>query len=187
MGRSKIHLPFGESTILGTTVGKALAAGLRVIVVGRVEDEKLGDLASERVLVLRNSDPDRGMISTLRVGLAAVESERFFFIPADMPLVGPGVYAALAASGGRGPAIPTLEGRRGHPVLLPSSLIPAIIALPEGLPLKTLIEAATPVLVPTADGGIIVDIDDPEEYEAAIAATALPGQAAISGIPPAGE
>lgn len=169
MGRPKLHLPFALSTILGTTVDTALRAGCRVIVVGRPGDGSLAALSSDRVLVAWNPCPDEGMISTLWAGLEYVLAERFFFVPGDMPLVSPATWKLLLATRSDGPVIPTFRGRRGHPVLMPSSLIPAILALEAGLTLKVLIAASGPVLVETCDEGVVTDIDDPVGYEAALA------------------
>jgi molybdenum cofactor cytidylyltransferase len=171
MGKPKLHLPFGESTLLRTTVAAALAGGCcPVIVVGRSDDENLDELASGRIIVVRNKDPLRGMLSSLREGLALVRSEGFFFIPGDMPMVAATTYELLGGHFGAGPVIPTYSGRRGHPVLMPSSLIPALLALPQDLPLKVLIEASGPLFVETEDPGVLRDIDDPESYRAAILA-----------------
>jgi molybdenum cofactor cytidylyltransferase len=167
MGRSKLYLPFAGLTIVGTTVAKALAAELRVIVVARPEDERIGELAGPRVLVVRNPEPGRGMLSSIREGVKKVRSERFFFIPADMPFPGPEAYRALARCVASGPVIPTCEGRRGHPVLMPSSLIASILALPDDRPLKTLIAESGPTFVELGDEALLRDIDTEEEYAAA--------------------
>ena len=167
MGRPKIHLPFAGRTIVGTTVAKALAAGLRVIVVARPEDEAIGALAGPRVLIVRNPDPGRGMLSSIREGARAVRAGRFFFIPADMPFSGPEVYRMLAERESAGPLIPTCGGRRGHPVLMPSTLISAILELPDDKPFKNLIEEAGPRFLELGDEALLRDIDTAEEYEAA--------------------
>ena len=119
MGRAKIHLPLSGTTVVGATVAHALEAGLRVIVVARADDAAIDALAGPRVLVVRNLDPERGMLSSIREGVREVRSDRFFFIPADMPFPGPGIYRSLAGIEARGPLIPTCAGRRGHPVLMP--------------------------------------------------------------------
>jgi len=165
MGRPKIHLPFAGRTIVGTTVAMALAAGLRVIVVARPEDVAIGALAGPRTLIVRNPDPGRGMLSSIREGAKAVRAGRFFFIPADMPFPGPEVYRILADRESAGPAIPVCGGRRGHPVLMPSSLIPSILELPDESPLRPLIDGAGPVLVELEDEGLLRDIDTVEDYE----------------------
>jgi molybdenum cofactor cytidylyltransferase len=166
MGRPKLYLPFAGLTIVGTTVANALAAGLRVIVVGRPGDERIGELFGPRVLVVRNPDPGRGMLSSIREGVKWVRAERFFFIPADMPFPGPELYRALASSEAAGPVIPTCGGRRGHPVLMPSSLIASILALPDDKPLKALIAESGPTFVELGDEAILRDIDTEEEYAA---------------------
>ena len=167
MGQAKLHLPFAGSTIVGTTVAKALAAGLRVIVVGRPEDERIGELSGSRVLVVRNPDPARGMLSSIREGVRHVRAGRFFFIPADMPFPGPEIYLALARSDAAGPVIPTCGGRRGHPVLMPASLIASILELPDDRPLKTLIADTGPTFVELGDEALLRDIDTAEDYASA--------------------
>ncbi|MGO8694042.1 MAG: NTP transferase domain-containing protein [Rectinemataceae bacterium] len=179
MGRSKLYLPFGGRTLIETTVAQALGAGARVIVVARGEDERIAGLLGEGVEIVRNPDPERGMLSSLREALPLVRAERFFFIPADMPFVAAGIYRAMAALGAEGPVIPRLRDRGGHPVLLPSSLIPAIRSLPEGVPLKTLIAAAGVTYLDVADESVLADIDTAEEYAAAakLAAAVLSDEA----------
>jgi molybdenum cofactor cytidylyltransferase len=169
MGKAKIHLPFAGRTIVGTTAAQALDAGLRVILVARPDDEAIGALGGGRVLVVRNPDPGRGMLSSIKEGIRHVSAGSFFFIPADMPFPGPEVYRTLAERRTGGPVIPVCGGRRGHPVLLPASLIPSILALPLETPLKLLIEAASPLLVEMAEDSILRDIDTVEDYERALA------------------
>ena len=169
MGRSKLYLSFGGRTLIETTVGNALGAGARVIVVARPEDDRLAELLARDAEIVRNPDPERGMLSSLREALSLVSAERFFFIPADMPLVGSGVYRAMAALGAAVPVIPRARGRSGHPVLLPSSLIPAIRALPEGKTLKELIAEAGAVYLDLEDESVLADIDTAADYEAAAA------------------
>jgi len=167
MGRCKLSLPFGTRTLIETTVGNARSAGLRVIVVTRREDERISTLLGPEVTVVRNSNPERGMLSSLREGARQVTAGRFFFIPADMPFVGGDVYLMMAAIDAAGPVIPTAGGRRGHPVLMPSALIPAIMDLADDVPLKELISASGPIFVEVADTSILRDIDTSEDYEVA--------------------
>ena len=175
MGRPKIHLPLGGSSIVGTTVANARAAGLRVIVVARPGDGRVGELAGPGVEIARNPDPGRGMLSSIKVGAALVRSGRFFFIPADMPFALPACYLALAAVVSAGPVIPTCGGRRGHPVLMPASLVGAILGLPESVPLRTLIIAAGPSCLELGDEGVLRDIDTVDDYEKA-------GRRAVAGM-----
>ena len=169
MGRPKLGLPLGTGTLIGTTIANALAAGLRVIVVARRDDDTIRDLAGPLVVIVLNSQPGRGMISSLREGIGLVRAERFFFIPADMPFVGPEIYRELARYAASAPVLPSFEGRTGHPVLLPSKLIPAILALSAEVPLKSLIATADPAYAEIGDDSILRDIDTIEDYERALA------------------
>jgi len=174
MGRPKLHLPFAGRTVLGTTVARAREAGLRVIVVGRLGDAALDALEAEGILVARNPNPEAGMISSLRAGLAFLGAERFFFIPGDMPLVSAATYQQLLETRHPGPVVAACGGRRGHPVLLPATLAQAIRELPEGRRLRELLDEAGCLLVETDDPGTIADIDLPLDYELALAASRLP-------------
>jgi molybdenum cofactor cytidylyltransferase len=164
MGRPKLSLPFGSSTILGAAIANALAAGLRVILVARPDDLFALGRAGPRVELAINPEPDRGMLSSLVRGIALSRSERFFFMPADMPFVGPGIYRELAGYAPDSPVLPSFSGKTGHPVLLPSSLIPAILDLAQEVPLKSLIAAADPIYAEVGEDSILRDIDTVEEY-----------------------
>jgi molybdenum cofactor cytidylyltransferase len=175
MGRPKLHLPLGSSTVLASTVDAALRAGLRVIIVRRPDDPGVETYAvPDRVLVAINPEPERGMLSSLRAALALAEESRsaagdFFFIPGDMPLVRTSTYELLLEVEHEGPLIAAFRGRRGHPVFMPAGFRGAILGLPDDGKLRDLIDAAGPRLVETGDEGTVTDIDLPEEYERALA------------------
>lgn len=175
MGRPKLHLPLGSSTVLASTVDAALRAGLRVIIVRKPDDPRVETYAvPDRVLVAINPEPERGMLSSLRAGLALAEETRsaagaFFFIPGDMPLVRTSTYELLLAVGHDGPLIAAFRGRRGHPVFMPAGFRAALLGLPDDGKLRDLIDAADPRLVETGDEGAVTDIDLPDEYEKAAA------------------
>ncbi len=194
MGRPKLHLPFGGASVLASTIESALGAGLRVIIVGRPDDALVETHARPgRVLLATNPDPERGMLSSLKAGLAlaarsardrgtataegqeaAAEAQEgsasgFFFIPGDMPLVRSSTYQLLLNMPSGGPLIASFRGRRGHPVLMPASLREAVLALPDEGNLRALIDASGPRLVETDDEGTVTDLDLPAEYESAAA------------------
>jgi len=134
--------------------------------------------AGQAAFVL-NPDPDRGMISSLQVGLAAVPAHcrAAFFHPCDMPQILPATIHALIATLAAAPpeilaAIPTLDGKRGHPVLIRASWFPAFLALPSESSAKSLLESATGAVieVAVADPGIRRDFDTPRDYTATFGA-----------------
>ncbi len=164
---------------------EALArAGLArvVVVLGFDRDayaRALPDLA-RRVTVELNPDPDRGPFSSLQHGLGAVAGGAFV-LPVDVPAASPPVWSALAhglsgggASRGRGPeatprpayeaAVPTLEGRGGHPVLLAPPLVRRLLAAPATSRLDHELAASRVIHVAVSDPRIRLNLNRPEDW-----------------------
>jgi molybdenum cofactor cytidylyltransferase len=195
MGAFKPLLPFGSASVVETTVGYALAAGCRVILVVGYRGAQLASLFAGRpgLLVVENPAWEKGMLGSLQTGLKCVASPCFFTIPADMPLVGCGIYelverareadqaAEQKAQEGIPPAVPTAGtrepaayfashgGRAGHPVLIPSSWIPEMLELPPSGKMRSYLERRRMVLVEAGTDAVFADLDGPEEYRAASA------------------
>jgi len=95
--------------------------------------------------------------------------EAVFLSPVDHPLFSPETVRALLRGfqEQRPPLVlPALGTRRGHPILLGSSLFPELLEddLPDGA--RTVIRRYLEdrLEVPVEDPGILADIDTPEEY-----------------------
>lgn len=61
-------------------------------------------------------DPDATPLASVLALLRAGRVERSFVYHVDMPVFSPDVFAALAAC--KGDAVPSFNGRRGHPALI---------------------------------------------------------------------
>src|SRR5512147_2848653 len=74
MGRPKLLLPWGESTIVGSLVAALRTAGVSPLaLVAAPGDEALQTWARAAGLVVGiNPLPERGMLSTIQAGLAAL-------------------------------------------------------------------------------------------------------------------
>jgi CTP:molybdopterin cytidylyltransferase MocA len=82
-------------------------------------------------VVVVNSDPDRGMGSSLRLGLAAASGDRAAIVLVDTP--GITADAVRRTLGVAAPvAIATYGGRRGHPVVIDRPLWTDVAALADG-------------------------------------------------------
>jgi molybdenum cofactor cytidylyltransferase len=175
MGKPKLLLPFRGTTVIGALVEAVLGAGLRPIIVSRPGDGTLAAALSgfRGIRFAVNPEPGRGMLSSFQAGAREVGSDRFFFMPADMPFVTAPVFERLALVAAAGPVIPRCGERKGHPVLMPSSLIPAILALPANIPLKALILASGPTYADFAEEAILRDIDTGSDYAEALASASL--------------
>jgi len=169
-GSRKLLADVGGVPLLERTVVSLLEAGVdRVVVVIRDGDAFAGVCALDdpRVTTVTNPDPDRGMFSSIQAGLAATAEGVTLVLPADMPFVGAGTIAAVAAHAAATGAvvIPVHEGRRGHPIAIPERLRDRLLAVEPTSTLKAaLAELHAPAaLLAVSDRAILRDVDVPAD------------------------
>ncbi len=161
----------------------------RVIVVSGSQAERIRRLLDGRpgVELVVNEKFASGMLTSVQAGVARVRAPRFFLLPGDMPLVRAAVYRKLLAAVGspaaspwgaagglsaaspRGGApgdivVPACGGRRGHPVLFSSSLIPAILAEAAASSLGAFVQRQGFETIEVNDPGILADLDEMEDF-----------------------
>jgi molybdenum cofactor cytidylyltransferase len=109
----------GGATILEAVVASALRACSRVLLVTGYRGAELVELFHDRprVVLVENRDWHQGMFSSIRCGIARVDTRRFFVTLGDMPWITPAVYGALLRHEAADIVFPVHDGRRGHPVL----------------------------------------------------------------------
>lgn len=141
------------------------AAGDVVVVLGASADVAL-PLLPPGVRAVKNEAWRLGRTGSVKAGLRALRPVDAFLVwPVDVPLATAADVAALVRAfrqTGRA-AVPTLEGHRGHPVLLPTALAPRVLALADDEPLHDVVRAAAPVEVPTRNAGILLDVNTPDD------------------------
>lgn len=183
MGRSKLHLPWGTTTILGQVVATLRAAGIAdIVVAARRGDARAARRAAELGAALAVVDPGGDGGTPTRSLQAAIAHLRgphgehadrpLVVMPGDMPLVRPSTVAALvaahaAAADGAGAIFaPSHGGQRGHPVIFGARLVARLAALEAHLPPRAVLEAHRNRLtvLPMDDGGVTLDIDDDDAY-----------------------
>lgn len=159
-GTFKMALPLAGKPLLLWSLEAMAAVCRRVIVVAGFAPEKIRRLLDGRpgVEVVVNENFAAGMLGSIQTGCRSVCAGRFFVHPGDMPLVGPKVYRQLLATEAE-VAVPVCRGRRGHPVLLQGSLIPALLAEPLASSLGRFISRRTVATVEVGDRGILADLD----------------------------
>lgn len=169
MGCDKRLLVRDGRTLLQGAVAALCDAGLRpVVVVTRSEPRP--DLFAG-VLQVINPDPERGMASSIVLGLAALPDgvEGVAVLPADMPLVrAEHVRLLIAAFRPDSICVPAFDGRRGNPVLLGRRFFAEMAELSGDAGARRLIEAHADsvIRVPMPDDGVLVDVDTPEAWRA---------------------
>ena len=166
-GRHKMTLPLGSKTVLERAIEGMSPFVDRVIVVLGWQAERLRALLAGRrdVSLVDNERFREGMFSSVRAGIAEVGAARFFLLPGDQPLVKPGVYTRLLSA--ECPiVIPTYQGKKGHPVLLASSLVPEILAQPAEATLRDYIQNKGYTTVEVSDDSILLDLYTADDYAA---------------------
>jgi len=188
MGRPKLLLPWGETTILGrqTNVWRQWPAVRQVAVVCAAADEamqaELDRLKVAEADRIFNPRPEQGMFSSIRCAAQwsgwKAELTHWAISLGDQPqLRSETLTRLLETSAARPEKIcqPQYQGRARHPVLLPKSLY---LQLREtgAETLKEFLEtsAAQVVTCEVDDPGLNFDIDTPADYERVLAAFLRP-------------
>lgn len=181
MGRPKLHLPWGDSTILGRVLATLRAAGLEAIVVAaRAGDAHVAEAARAAGAAVAWVEPRAGAggdcpTPSLQaaLALAAPDGGRAVLVmPGDLPLVRPATVARLVAAlraapdGSRAIVGPVYEGRRGHPMIFGAAHVPALAALAADRWPRDVVRNAGASWhgVVVADGGVAADIDGEVDY-----------------------
>jgi molybdenum cofactor cytidylyltransferase len=181
-GQHKLLLPWGGRTVVGEAVAAAAAAhvlcvmavlGCRADEVRAALDKTLrGDSQkADNVQFVVNGDWEEGMFTSVMLGVRSLPGglDAFFVALGDMPMVPAKVYRLLMDRYEERPGfiyVPTWEGRRGHPVLLPGDLPSAKLKADSDTGLRGLLRQYPDrvVEVPVACPGVCIDLDTPEEY-----------------------
>ena len=178
MGAQKLLLPLGDRPLVAWVVDVLLSSPVdQVIVVTGPEGRGVRDaLAGRPVQFVANHDPEGEMLSSVRCGLAVLPAAAAGVLVAlgDQPGIRAGVVAALVhrfEPATRRIIVPTYGKRRGHPLLFASSYRAEILTQYDQVGLRGLLQQhPEDVLeVEVADAHILEDIDDPEDYQQAVA------------------
>ena len=193
MGRPKLLLPWGDTTVIGQIIRQWRELGAaQIAVVHRPDDEPLVEASKREMLkgnakntlqrfnasthFIVNPQPEHGMFSSIRCaarwrGWRREISSRAIVL-GDQPHLQRNTLRALWEQAGRNPdAIcqPVFNGRTGHPVILPRGVFEEL----KHSRAKTLKDFLKPfyrrcVQCPVADTGLLLDLDRPEDYDKAV-------------------
>ncbi len=163
----KMLLPYKSSTVVQASVRNALSVCSRVILVTGFRGSELAELFrhERRVLPVYNETYASGMFSSVRCGVACVESRDFFFSLGDMPAIAPETYRVLFGQKYCDAAIPLYGGSKGHPVFFRGPAKDAILRADEHTTLRDVLSTLSVTTVSVDDPGILYDIDTENDYE----------------------
>ena len=165
---NKLLASLDGAPVIAHVVAAIAAAGLPlpVVVTGHMAPEVSAALAGYAVTFIDAPGFADGMSRSLAAGLAAAPSEwcAALVVLGDMPRVGAATLKALAAAvtDENTVALPVLNGRRGNPVVWGRAHWPALMALTGDLGGKALLSHLDVIEVPTANDGVLTDVDTPE-------------------------
>ena len=180
MGRPKLLLPFHGGPVVARVVEALRQAGVEPIaLVTSAERADIQEWArAAGLLVALNPAPERGMLSSIQAGIAALgggeelarRGEVLLVAPADLPALQAATVAELLrrrATAAAPLALPVCGGKRGHPLAIAPGLIPEIATLDPEVGLRQLLDrhAADVLEVEVVDSGAVDDVDTPQDYE----------------------
>lgn len=170
------------------------SAGIKdiVLVTGHRREDLQEPIRQLQLTEQYNENYAQGMFTSIQEGLgkaaeAFPDKKGFFLVPVDCPLItirvlrelinaadqagqdSAGDAAGRAAGAQEAPFfVPTFEGKKGHPLLVPRMRIPEILASDGIGGLKAITDRHWDqiVRVPVPDEEILLDMDTPEGYEA---------------------
>ncbi|HEY3173426.1 MAG TPA: nucleotidyltransferase family protein [Thermoanaerobaculia bacterium] len=174
MGREKILLPFGSSTMLETVLARLAQANISRTVVVLRPDLPAAEAAARAggADVVVNPHPEDEMLVSIRLGIERIAGtvDAVFVWPADHPAVSADTLQRLAAAASREIAVlPIYEGRRGHPALVGAELLAGVAEIPPNEGLRWLWRDRADAVRELAvdDPGVVENLDDPDTYEKA--------------------
>jgi len=174
MGGAKLLLPVGGRPMIQRVVDASLGskASQTIVVVGH-EAEKVSEaLAGRPVTLVMNADYAKGMSTSLRAGLSAVDpaAAGALILLGDQPFVSAALLDALIDRFARSEkriVRPSVDGRPGNPVLVGATLFAELAGEQGDFGGRRVIErrADEVCMVPIDDPHELVDIDSPCGYE----------------------
>ena len=180
MGRPKMLLPWGVTSILGHTIAQwnSRAAVTTVVCAGELhpvwaELDRLGFPPTQRIT---NPNPERGMFesicSSARWKEWGSELTHWALILGDQPLIQADTLGRLVEFARAHPdevCQPLQGGHRRHPVFLPKARFREL-ARTTAPTLKDFLEPMRPKtgFCECDDPGLGIDLDQPKDYEAAL-------------------
>jgi molybdenum cofactor cytidylyltransferase len=170
-GSQKLLADVNGRPLIGETIASLRSGGVAevVVVLGPDSPRELRDLLRAlRVTIIVNPEPERGMFSSIHVGLKNATGDPVLVLPADMPFVQAVTVRMVSAACRDGQVvIPEHDGRRGHPVAIPRDVVGRIVAFAPESTLKDalLATAGSIVELPVQDPGVLRDVDVPGDID----------------------
>lgn len=165
-GTNKLILDVGGKTVIERCIDGMYDICSRIIVVSGHRAGEIEYILNKysKVELVYNANYLEGMFSSVKEGLRHIKEDRFFLIPGDHPVVGKSVYNIMEKSDGD-ILVPLYRGRKGHPILMKSSLIIELLRDSSCYTLRDFIHKRGFTRIDVEEPGILMDIDTMGDYE----------------------
>jgi molybdenum cofactor cytidylyltransferase len=171
-GPNKLLAEIGGRPLVRIAAEQALGSRARpvIVVTGHERTQVEGALAGLPVTLVHNPNFADGLGSSLKTGIAAVpaEADGAVVCLGDMPNVDAALIDRLIAAfdpeKGALAVVPTIDGKRGNPVLWSRRFFPDLMAIEGDVGARHLIGQYSEALVevPVTGSAALVDVDTPE-------------------------
>ena len=176
---NKLLVPIEGVPMVRRAAAAILDSGVAelVAVLGHERDAVAAALDGLSLSIVHNADHADGQVTSVRAGLAAVSpgSDAHMMCLADQPLLEAGDYRRLIAAFAALPpgmiCVPTHEGDRGNPVILPAALKDQVLSRGVKFGCRNLIGDNPGLVAPVEmeNPAFVIDIDTPEALAAHLA------------------
>ncbi len=138
----------------------------RIIVVGGHKIDDIYPITKKypKIDLAYNQDYLSAMFGSVKTGLRFLEGDRFFLTPGDYPMINKTTYKEMLGIDDD-IVVPMHKGKKGHPVLIKTSLADEIINDSSISSLRDYIERKGSTTLNVIDPGILTDIDTIENYK----------------------
>jgi len=164
----KMALKIGQRSVIEKAIASMIPYCSRVVVVTGYNASIIAELTNkfEKVELVHNPEYEKGMFSSVKIGLSQIKATKCLFLPGDYPFIAAAVYELLLAYDHE-IIVPTYNKQPGHPILLRRSIINSILTTP-CLSLRDFITGQEPNYIEVGCPGIHFDIDSMDDYEKAL-------------------
>jgi len=174
MGALKQLMPLGKSTLLEQAIDSLLNSSVdeTIVVVGHKAEEITRAIASRPVKIVLNPDYQHGMSTSIIAGLNLIDpkSQAVMLAMGDQPLVESQTINQLIdafKSHDKGIAVPTHQGKRGHPIIFAIKYKTELLKLKGDIGGREIIKNHPDDVLEVAvkSESVIFDIDTRDDYQ----------------------
>ena len=177
MGKPKELMPFGQSSIVEQTIDNLLGSAVNevIVVIGHRAEEVIRLIATRPVKLAVNPNYKQGMSTSIIAGLNLVDSQAQAVMLAlgDQPAIDSQTINRLIKAfytHDKGIAIPTYQGRRGHPIIFAVKYKEKLLELKGDIGGRQIVKDHPDDILEVAvnSESILTDIDTISDYQSYI-------------------